>query len=134
MSIYVRNALRRKMSPRISKSASKRLKENVDLFQSINKLSDKDKRLIVKYLNNDGIMRFCELILNILKGRINLSSNDILKLRKYKRPLRYMINRSRAISKKRSLLIQKGGFLGALLGIGASLLPPLIEQVVNAVK
>lgn len=79
-------------------------------------------------------MRFCELILNILKGKINLKPSQLASLRKYKRVLRYMINKSKPISKKRNLLSQKGGFLGALLGIGASLLPPLIEEVVKAVS
>lgn len=117
-----------------SRRLTRRLKENVTLYQSVRKLSEKERILIMKYLNNEGVMRFCELILNILKGKINLKPSQLASLRKYKCVLRYMINKSKPISKKRNLLSQKGGFLGALLGIGASLLPPLIEEVVKAVS
>lgn len=112
----------------------RRLKENVVLFKTIKKLPTKERSLVIKYLSDDGVLRFLELIMNIMEGRVNLKPSDILYLRKYKSVLRNLIQSKKALNQKRAVLSQKGGLLGALLSIGASLLPTVIEQVVKAVK
>lgn len=62
---------------------------------------------------------------NILKGTVNLTPAQYKKLKKYKLQLRVLANKKASAKKKKST-IQKGGFIGALLG---ALLPVLTELV-----
>jgi hypothetical protein len=75
-----------------------------------------------KYLVND----ICECILNVLKGNIKLIACSKRKLKKYKTVLRTLIDKSRPLSTKKRLIIQKGGFLLPLL---TAVLPTLASLI-----
>jgi hypothetical protein len=68
----------------------------------------------------------CECILNALKGNIKLTTCSKHKLKKYKTVLRTLIDKSRPLSTKKRLIIQKGGFLLPLLTAVLTTLASLI--------
>ena len=64
----------------------------------------------------------CEIILNILHGKLKVS--NISKLKKYKNNYRYLTNRNLSGIKRKKYLRRGRGFLAPLLAIG---LPALIS-------
>jgi len=70
----------------------------------------------------------CEICFNILRKNVPLSSNQISELRKYKRPIKILADRTVSLSKKKRLISQKGG--GFFLPLLFSTLGPLvIDQI-----
>lgn len=70
----------------------------------------------------------CECADNILKGNVQLTPTQKTKLRKNKTGLRTLAQKSVSLQKKKAVL-QKGGFLGALLGPIASVVAPLLSKL-----
>jgi hypothetical protein len=77
-----------------------------------------------KCLGND----INECILNVLKGNIKLTGCSKRMLKKYKNVLRTLVDKSRPLSTKKRLIIQKGGFLLPLLTAVLPTLASLIFQ------
>ena len=71
----------------------------------------------------------CECSKNILTGNIELSPEEYETLKKYKRHLRELSSRKTSIKKKKEL-IQKGGFLPALIAPLIGLLGSVISGVI----
>jgi hypothetical protein len=76
----------------------------------------------------DGVS---ECILNILMGRVPLKPNQIRKLRKIKRYLRQLADKKCSLKKRKHILKQKGGFLGALIPIAVSALGSLFGGLIG---
>ena len=66
---------------------------------------------------------------NILAGNINLTEEEFNKLKKYRSHLRHLTNKKTSLKKKREL-IQKGGFLQALIAPLIGLLGSVISGVI----
>jgi hypothetical protein len=75
-----------------------------------------------KYLLND----ISECILNVLNGTIKLCDFSRRKLKKHNAYLRTLIDKRRLLSAKKSVIIQKGGFLLPLL---TAVLPTLARLI-----
>ena len=66
---------------------------------------------------------------NILNGNIDLRHSDKDKLKKYKNHIRKIADK-KTTAKSKKVLVQKGGFLGALLApLIGSVLGPLIRTI-----
>ena len=83
-------------------------------LKRIHRLGDKAKRKLVKECDKNLIDCFCECSKNILKGNVPLKKNQLRKLRREKHSLRKLALKKTSLKAKRKIL-QKGGFLGALL-------------------
>ena len=70
---------------------------------------------ILKNAPPDLVKALCECSLNVLKGNIKLNKTQKTRLRRYKNILRQLASKKPA-TKTRKQLLQKGGFIGALLG------------------
>ena len=81
---------------------------------------------IIKDADKDFIDCVSECFCNILKRNIALTPKQKSKLLKYKTALRSVAKKSTSLKKKKAL-IQKGGFLSALIG-------PLLGAVIPAVS
>ena len=92
-----------------------RLKRNIDYISVLKKANKQQRNAILQTANRDLILCLCECALNTLNGNIPLKNTDLKKLERHKKPLRKLADNSTKISDKQSLLIQKGGFLPALL-------------------
>ena len=90
-------------------------------LRRIQKLGDRARRKLIKECDSQLIACFCECSKNILKGNVPLNKPQLKKLRREKKNLRVLALKKTALKKKRKIL-QKGGFIGALL-------PPILSII-----
>jgi len=83
-------------------------------LKKLKRLSKKGRNKFFKECSKDCVMRICECIKNVLKGNVSLKSCHLKKLSRHRQSLRSLSAKSTTLAKRRKLL-QKGGFLGALL-------------------
>ncbi len=112
---------------------SKRLKKNIELLKILKKAKPKQRKLLLKAAENDLIYCLCECIDNVLRGNVKLTAAKKKELAKHATVLRNIVDRRTKLHKKRALLVQKGGFLPALLtpvlGIAAGLIGDLLGNL-----
>ena len=73
------------------------------------------KKAIIHDAGPEVMKVLCECAKNTLNGNIKLSPAQYKKLKRYQNPLRLLVNKKTG-TRKRKEILQKGGFLGALLG------------------
>ena len=95
---------------------AKRVEKHLKTLEVLETAKPKLRKGILENADTDLIRCLCECCLNILKGNIELTPAEKRKLLRHKTPIRYLCSRNIPISQKREILIQKGGFLPALLG------------------
>ena len=78
-----------------------------------------------EFLINDIV----EILFNIITGKIDIGSKQKKRLKPYKKPLLKLVNTPKK-SRKTFVYKQKGGFIGAVLPIIASLIGGLVSNVV----
>lgn len=104
---------------------NQRMRNYLSVLRSLMRMSVKDRRRAVANCNRDLIDCFCECALNVLKGNVPLTKAQLTKLRREKQNLRQLTLKKVSLKKKKKIL-QKGGFIGALLRPVLSLLAGLI--------
>jgi len=106
---------------------SSRVKKYLPVLKRINKLGNKAKRDFVRKCDKGFLECISECAKNVLKGNVPLSDRQKTKLRRSRNDLRVSSVKKTSLRKKRRIL-QKGGFLTALLppifGVLANLLLP----------
>jgi len=93
---------------------SQRTKKYLPVLKRINKLADKNKKEYVRKCNRKFIDCLSECSTNVLRGNVPLSSRQGAKLKRNTKDLRLLSVKRTSLRKKRHI-VQKGGFLGALL-------------------
>lgn len=88
---------------------------------------------ILKNANNQVIKAISELALNCLNGAVKLSPTQKAKLSRFKKPMRDLSAPQTKLAAKRAIL-QRGGFVGTLVGVGLPLLIKGITSLVGAIK
>ena len=91
------------------------VKRNVALLQLLHKSKPAMAKTILKNAPPDLVRALCECSLNVLKGNIKLNATQKKRLRRYKNILRTLATK-KPTTKTRKQMLQKGGFIGALLG------------------
>lgn len=79
----------------------------------------KKRKGILKTCDNSLIQVISEIVQNILNGNIRLNEKQRNFLKKYKRELRLIKRyntKSKSIGLKRKILVQRGGFIQAIIG------------------
>ena len=71
-------------------------------------------KAMIKAADRGLVQCLCECSLNVLKGNVRLSADQKRKLARHKRGLRTLAKNKASLQSKKRIL-QKGGFLGALL-------------------
>lgn len=104
---------------------AQRMKKNAHFLRALHQGDKRVRQALLKGASRDEINCLCEICLNVLKGKVKLSSKQKAELSTYKNSLRKLASKSTAGPKKRSLL-QRGGLIGALLG-------PLIRTVIGPI-
>lgn len=95
---------------------AKRLKDNKHILYVLKNASPKLRKAILKNVDPEIITTVSEIVFNTLKGNNKICNPLKKKLKKYKKPLRMLACSKRSIPLKRKILVQKGGFLPALIG------------------
>lgn len=106
----------------------KKLKSCSHMLHVLQSANPKLRKAILKEVPNDVIQVLSEICLNTLRGNVKVKQQTREKLKAYKGVLRQLASSSVGDTKKRRLLIQKGGFLGLLLG---ALLSGVLGHFIN---
>ena len=105
---------------------SRRVKHFAKTLRKLNRLSESEKKRWLKTnLNKDFINCICECAQNLLRGKVPLNKKHKAALLRRKKTLRELVKRKVSLTKKKNI-IQRGGFLGALLGPIVSILGGLL--------
>jgi len=110
----------------------KKLLSHKDLFNvlcSDNYSTAYKKSMLIK-ADKHFVHSICEMCDNILAGNIKLSDVEHKELKKHKRILRKLVNKS-PLKSKRKILSQTGGFLQFLIPAAVSGITSLIESFIN---
>jgi hypothetical protein len=107
---------------------SERLRKYAPLLRKLKNSIVKDrKKILCRACTPEFIACICECALNILKGNVKLKKGQMQNLRRRSNTLRELVSKKVSTAKKRKI-IQKGGFLGALLGPIVSILGGLFGR------
>jgi len=114
------------------KSGCRRLLIYVGIFRCWNVLSNYRivRKSFIKTADKSLVNSICECCINILNGCIPLSSYQKAKLKRNKLNLRHLALKKTALGKKRKIL-QRGGFLSAILSAAIPVVGSLIAGAVN---
>ena len=104
--------------------------ENYEFLKYLAKLSPQRLKSHIKGMDKNVLKSLAEICLNLRKKNVPLSPKQKAKLQPYEEDVYQMSLKTRGIGKKKKI-IQKGGFLGTLLG---SVLPILLSTVIGATK
>jgi hypothetical protein len=87
-----------------------------------------NKKTLQHLLDDRTVKAISECALNVLRGKVKLSSNQKSKLKKYKKEVRYLVGGKNKRQKKK-VIVQKGaGFLPFLIGPAISLITSLLTK------
>ena len=115
-------------------TTSDRVRANSDALCYMCRCSNETRRAIIQLADKKLIDCISECCLNILRGNINLTPYQRKKLMGYKHCLRKVASKAVGVKDKKRIL-QKGGFLGAILApLAAGVLSPLISNIVGKVS
>ena len=91
----------------------------------LSKLDPDLARVIINKGNENLVKGLCECAHNILEGNVPLKKSQKGRLRRCKKDLKALVQRKR--------ILQKGGFVGALLApVAKSLLTPLVTALLQS--
>ena len=107
-----------------------RMRKYLPTLRRIHRLGEKAKKKLVKDCDRKLIECFCECSKNILKGNVPLKDAQLKRLRREKNNLRQLSLKKTPLYKKRKIL-QKGGFIGAILPPVLSVLSSLLGGLIG---
>ena len=106
-------------------------KDYLSLFSKAKYRARRDK--LVDLADTAEIRAVSECIQNLLQGNVPLQSQHLKQMKRYKNLLRSLAKRCYSVKKKKSLIKQKGGFIGALIPLAVSALGGIIPQIIKSI-
>ena len=104
------------------------ISRQLPILQHLAKCTDKDCRLFVTSLSNPVIRLIAQIAINVMNKNIAIDDPKAVRsLRRYKKQLLKITRPKTTVQQQRRVLQQKGGFLGALLGVAL----PLITRAIG---
>jgi len=105
----------------------KDLREHVALLQMLQEAREPVRRQYLSCCSRGVCNAMSEVADNLLKGNIPLTNSQLELLRPSAKELETLAKKKTSLTKKRQIL-QKGGFIGALLGPAVGLLAPMVLE------
>lgn len=109
----------------------KDLKKNVDMLRMLHEAKEHTRRGFLKCCPGDVCNAISEVASNTLKGNIPLTDAQYAGLKRHAKDLETLARKKTSLTKKRQI-IQKGGFITALLGPALRLLTPVIGSMAKS--
>ena len=95
---------------------SRRVRKNYHHLRVLSTSKPHQVKVFLKVADDDLIKSVCECVYNVLKSTVPITPRQKRRLLKFKQPLLSLVDRDLPLTKKRKILIQKGGsFLSFLL-------------------
>lgn len=89
----------------------------------------KKRKGLIDIADSNEVRAVLECIHNLLIGNVSVTDSQLKTFRRYRNTLRQLALKCNPLAKKRALLKQKGGFLGALLPVALSAIGGLLPQI-----
>lgn len=106
-----------------------RLKKQAPTLCMLCHAKPKMRKAVIEAADKELIHCLCECAFNILKGNVSFTQDQLKQVKRYKQHLRNLVDKKLSLKDKKALL-QKGGFLPALLApLAASVIAPLLQHV-----
>ena len=105
-----------------------KLRKHFPLLTYLQSLSPRAQKSLIKGATREILEAFSEICLNLIKKNVPLTAGQKEKLRPFEEEIYQLALKKHSVVKKKQI-IQKGGFLGALLG---SVVPALISTLIAA--
>lgn len=94
----------------------------------------KQRTAIINKMSKNQFDDIAKLLRAFMSGRFPVSSDVLQKLKRDRKYLYSLAEKRTPVKVKRKILRQKGGFLPLLAPLIASVVPPLVGGIVDAVK
>jgi len=111
------------------------LKRNLKFLFKVKTLSAAQRKQLLQRSKPDQVKCLSDCCHNILRGNVKLNKQQKKKLLQQAQFIRLVASNNIKVPQKRELLVQKGGFLPALLapiiGIAGSLIGELVSNAIN---
>ena len=91
------------------------VKRVLPLLKVLVDATPKLKKAIIKHAPTDLVTAISEIVLNLIKGVIKLTSAQKKRLSRYKKELLALAKKKVPLGKKRKILVQKGGGVVSIL-------------------
>ncbi len=109
--------------------ATEKLEKHADILRVLARANPKMTKAIIGAADGKLINCLCECAHNVLKGNVPLGHSHLRKLKRCRADVRTLVNKRISKAKKKRIL-QKGGFLGALLApVAATVLADVVKKV-----
>jgi len=93
---------------------SRRIRQYMPILKKITRMGDAARRRYIKNCDKALLDCFSECAKNTLKGNVTMSKRQFSRLEREKTNVRALASKRTSLRKKRQI-VQKGGFIGALL-------------------
>lgn len=107
---------------------SQRIKRNRAVLEMLNKLSHNVTRNIIPHLTRDTILALVECAKNIISQNVKISDSQLAYMRRNEKEVKEFVKAKTGTTRRKKIL-QKGGFLGAILGPIANILGGLLGGI-----
>ena len=94
---------------------NKRFEKNRKLLEIVGECKKKLRNSIILNSDNDFILTIIECVLNIMNGNVNLNDENFKILKPYNKTFKKLIKKKISLNNKRTIIVQKGGFLQFLI-------------------
>lgn len=91
----------------------------------------KRRNALVDLGDSSEIKAVAEIIANVLEGNVALDENQLRKLRRHKKKLRLIAQKRHSVKRKKALIKQTGGIIGALIPLAISTVASLVKNLVK---
>lgn len=103
------------------------MRQHYPLLEYLRTIPKKRQKKIIKAGGKEILEALSEICLNLIKKNINLSPQQISKLKPYEKQIYGLSLKKNSVAKKQSIIQRGGAFLSSLLG---TLLPAIISSIV----
>ena len=105
-----------------------RFKDNAPFFTFLATLPAHRQKSLIKGADKEILLALSEIALNLMRRKVSFTEQEKKKLRPYEKQIYDLSLRKHNLTKRKAI-VQKGGFLGALLG---TVLPVLVSSILSA--
>ena len=103
--------------------------EMTDAFIKVLARSNTSQRkLLLRGATNKQLKGLFELCLNIIRGNLPINNTEFHRLKRHRKTLESLASRRVPLYKKREIVNQKGGFIGAVAKIAIPILASIIAS------
>jgi len=109
---------------------SQLVRDLMPMLKRLRRMREKDRNKVIRCGDSRLINCICECTKNVLKGRVPLTQRQLKKLSSWKECMRILATKRPSLKAKK-VLLQKGGFLGALLAPVLSFLGGIVSNAIT---